>query len=270
MSLLSLQLYSQLAASRTVSHHSYHCSFQTLSSSPPRRQLVRTICRSWNLDISSRSRLAQTPIQYCSRAYSASRSRPASCSTPPLADSAYGSSAHYYRHYTRASHHRLASGLCSDPGLAAKHGRGLRQAQRRCCYLAGLSPDILLSSQDRIHNYSHPSISLATLTQLLLPRINITHLRGISLLVIGSYPTHFTLAFSQLAQLGSLWSQRFFLNRHLLHALTLRKLLLWPAFAPPLLALATGATSSSTLRGLPAPLLTAPLSGEWCLARFEG
>jgi hypothetical protein len=31
-----------------------------------------------------------------------------------------------------------------------------------------------------------------------------THLLGISLLVIGSYPTHFTLAFSQLAQDGNL------------------------------------------------------------------
>jgi hypothetical protein len=30
-----------------------------------------------------------------------------------------------------------------------------------------------------------------------------THLLGISLLVIGSYPTHLTPAFSQLAQLGS-------------------------------------------------------------------
>lgn len=62
-----------------------------------------------------------------------------------------------------------------------------------------------------------------------------TDLRGISLLVMGSYPTQATLAFSQLAQLGSFWSHLFLRNRHRLHALTFRKLLdcpileLWPA-----------------------------------------
>jgi hypothetical protein len=57
-------------------------------------------------------------------------------------------------------------------------------------------------------------------------------LRGISLFVIGSYPTHFTLAFSQLAQLGSLWSHRFFRSLQRLHALTFRKLELCPALPP--------------------------------------
>jgi hypothetical protein len=35
-------------------------------------------------------------------------------------------------------------------------------------------------------------------------QITTTYLLGISLFVIGSYPTHFTPAFAQLAQLGSL------------------------------------------------------------------
>lgn len=58
-----------------------------------------------------------------------------------------------------------------------------------------------------------------------------THLRGISFLVMGSYPTHATLAFSQLAQLGNFWSHLFLRRRQRLQALTLRKLLLWPTFA---------------------------------------
>lgn len=49
---------------------------------------------------------------------------------------------------------------------------------------------------------------------------------------MGSYPTHATFAFSQLAQLGSFWSHLFFLRRQRLHALTLRKLLLWPTLPP--------------------------------------
>lgn len=58
-----------------------------------------------------------------------------------------------------------------------------------------------------------------------------TYLRGICFLVMGSYPTHATPAFAQLLQLGSFWSQRFLRRRHLLHALTLRKLELFPAAA---------------------------------------
>lgn len=61
----------------------------------------------------------------------------------------------------------------------------------------------------------------------------ITHLRGISFLVMGSYPTQATLAFSQLAQLGSFWSHLFLRRRQRLQALTLRKLLLWPTLALP-------------------------------------
>lgn len=60
-----------------------------------------------------------------------------------------------------------------------------------------------------------------------------TDLRGISFFVIGSYPTQATFAFSQLAQLGSFWSHLFFRRRHLLQALTLRKLLLWPTLVDP-------------------------------------
>lgn len=48
---------------------------------------------------------------------------------------------------------------------------------------------------------------------------------------MGSYPTHATLAFSQLAQLGNFWSHLFLRRRQRLQALTLRKLLLWPTFA---------------------------------------
>jgi hypothetical protein len=58
------------------------------------------------------------------------------------------------------------------------------------------------------------------------------YLLGISLFVIGSYPTHLTPAFSQDAQLGSLWSHLFFLSLQRLHALTFLKLELWPAFPP--------------------------------------
>lgn len=58
-----------------------------------------------------------------------------------------------------------------------------------------------------------------------------TYLLGICFLVIGSYPTHATPALAQLLQLGSFWSQRFLRRRHLLHALTLRKLGLCPAAA---------------------------------------
>lgn len=50
---------------------------------------------------------------------------------------------------------------------------------------------------------------------------------------MGSYPTHATFAFSQLAQLGSFWSHLFFRRRHRLQALTLRKLLLWPTLPGP-------------------------------------
>lgn len=63
-------------------------------------------------------------------------------------------------------------------------------------------------------------------------RGNLSHLLGISLLVIGSYPTQETPAFSQLAQLGSFWSHLFFRNLHRLQALTLRKLLLCPTLEP--------------------------------------
>lgn len=58
-----------------------------------------------------------------------------------------------------------------------------------------------------------------------------TYLLGICFLVMGSYPTHATPAFAQLLQLGSFWSHRFLRRRHLLHALTLRKLGLFPAAA---------------------------------------
>lgn len=44
--------------------------------------------------------------------------------------------------------------------------------------------------------------------------------------MMGSYPTHATLAFSQLAQLGNFWSHLFLRRRQRLQALTLRKLLL--------------------------------------------
>lgn len=57
----------------------------------------------------------------------------------------------------------------------------------------------------------------------------VTHLLGISLFVITSYPTQDAPTFAQLEQLGSLWSHRFLRERHLLQALTLRKLELWPA-----------------------------------------
>ena len=50
-------------------------------------------------------------------------------------------------------------------------------------------------------------------------------------MVMGSYPTHATLAFSQLAQLGNFWSHLFLRRRQRLQALTLRKLLLWPTLA---------------------------------------
>lgn len=49
--------------------------------------------------------------------------------------------------------------------------------------------------------------------------------------MIGSYPTHATPAFAQLLQLGSFWSHRFLRSRHLLQALTLRKLELLAAAA---------------------------------------
>lgn len=58
---------------------------------------------------------------------------------------------------------------------------------------------------------------------------------------MGSYPTHATFAFSQLAQLGSFWSHRFFLRRQRLHALTFRKLLLWPTLPVPAAAAAAAA-----------------------------
>lgn len=76
---------------------------------------------------------------------------------------------------------------------------------------------------------------------------------------MGSYPTHATLAFSQLAQLGSFWSHLFFLSRHLLHALTLRKLLLWPTLADP--------PPTSCLA--PAPARGSPTSC-WSLVAGEG
>lgn len=50
---------------------------------------------------------------------------------------------------------------------------------------------------------------------------------------MGSYPTQATPALAQLAQLGSFWSQRFLRSLQRLQALTLRKLLLWPALAGP-------------------------------------
>ena len=50
---------------------------------------------------------------------------------------------------------------------------------------------------------------------------------------MGSYPTQATPAFSQLTQLGSRWSHRFFRKRQRLQALTLRKLLLWLALPLP-------------------------------------
>lgn len=48
---------------------------------------------------------------------------------------------------------------------------------------------------------------------------------------MGSYPTHATPALAQLLQLGSFWSQRFLRKRQRLHALTLRKLELFPPAA---------------------------------------
>jgi hypothetical protein len=68
---------------------------------------------------------------------------------------------------------------------------------------------------------------------MLFETVQQAYLLGISFLVIGSYPTQFTFAFSQLAQLGSCRSHRFFRDRHRLHAETLRKTLLCPDVPPP-------------------------------------
>jgi hypothetical protein len=50
------------------------------------------------------------------------------------------------------------------------------------------------------------------------------YLLGISFFVTGSNPVHDAPALSQFTQLGSLWSQRFFLMRHRLQVLIFRKL----------------------------------------------
>lgn len=109
--------------------------------------------------------------------------------------------------------------------------------------------------------------------------------------MMGSYPTHATLAFSQLAQLGSFWSHLFLRRRQRLQALTLRKLLLWPTFAlapapPSCLEL----PARPALRGGPSPCcslvagdgpevatlrdggesLSDRRSGEDCLNRLAG
>lgn len=76
-------------------------------------------------------------------------------------------------------------------------------------------------------------------------------------MVIGSYPTQATPAFSQLAQLGSFWSHRFFLSRQRLHADTLRKLLLCPpppaALPPPVPPAPPAASGRCSLVGDAAP-----------------
>lgn len=76
-------------------------------------------------------------------------------------------------------------------------------------------------------------------------------------MVIGSYPTQATPAFSQLAQLGSFWSHRFFLSRQRLHADTLRKLLLCPpppaALPPPVPPAPPAASGRCSLVGEAAP-----------------
>lgn len=76
-------------------------------------------------------------------------------------------------------------------------------------------------------------------------------------MVIGSYPTQATPAFSQLAQLGSFWSHRFFLSRQRLHADTLRKLLLCPpppaALPPPIPPAPPAASGRCSLAGDAAP-----------------
>jgi hypothetical protein len=77
---------------------------------------------------------------------------------------------------------------------------------------------------------------------------------------------------SQLAQLGSFWSQRFLRKRQRLHALTLRKLLLWPTLLDPA-RLATS-TAMSPPPGEVAPPADSEvgesLSDEDCRARLLG
>ena len=99
------------------------------------------------------------------------------------------------------------------------------------------------------------------------------YLLGISLFVIGSYPTHLTPAFSQDAQLGSFWSHLFFLNLQRLHALTFLKLELWPAFppAPPSRIGSRGGERPVADKGSWPNCDTGDFpSGGDCRARFEG
>lgn len=108
---------------------------------------------------------------------------------------------------------------------------------------------------------------------------------------MGSYPTHATLAFSQLAQLGNFWSHLFLRRRQRLQALTLRKLLLWPTLAlAPALPSCFPPPTSPALSGGPSPCcslvagdgpevatlrdggesLSDRRSGEDCLNRLAG
>lgn len=85
---------------------------------------------------------------------------------------------------------------------------------------------------------------------------------------MGSYPTQATFAFSQLAQLGSFWSHLFLRSRQRLHALTFRKLLLWPALPdppPPPAAAAVAAAPPSCL-----PTLEKGAPSCWSLVAGEG
>jgi hypothetical protein len=80
---------------------------------------------------------------------------------------------------------------------------------------------------------------------------------------MGSYPTQATPALAQLAQLGSLWSQRFLRSRQRLQALTFRKLLLCPAFA-------LGAASPGLSEGLVWSSRGDVSSKEDCRCRLAG
>lgn len=78
---------------------------------------------------------------------------------------------------------------------------------------------------------SHPGlemIDIATLPRLKDALANggvstLSYLRGTSIFVTGSYPMQGAPTFSQLAQVGSRWSQRCFLIRQRLQVLRLRK-----------------------------------------------
>lgn len=90
------------------------------------------------------------------------------------------------------------------------------------------------------------------------------HLRGISCFVMGSYPTQGTPALAQLAQLGSFWSQRFLRNLQRLQALTLRKLLPWPALPVAFVPFCRTASLANWSLGLWWLLQSGALSWEDC------